>query len=72
MQKEMFEAQAKIEAGERMEKLIEKGNQLHDQAVFEVFARLVSMAVVSIRRRSGKNTRSGFSRGGKLSFQQTL
>ena len=72
MQKEMFEAQAKIEAGERMEKLIEKGNQLHDQAVFEVFARLVSMAMVSVRRRPGKNTRSGFSRGGKLSFQQTL
>jgi hypothetical protein len=52
-------------ADERMEKLIEK-------AVPEFFARLVSMAVFSVRRRPGKNTRSGSSRSGKRSFQRTI
>lgn len=37
---------------EEFEQLVERGRQLHNQAVFELFARLVSNAVHALRKSS--------------------
>lgn len=50
-----------VGGSEGFEKLVERGRQLHNQAVFELFARLVSSAILSLKKGyrgyPGRNTR---------------
>lgn len=42
-----------VGGSEGFENLVEQGRQLHNQAVFELFARLVSSAVLSLKKSCG-------------------
>ena len=53
---------------EGFEQLVERGRQLHDQAVFELFARMVSYVILSIKKCCGVSIRDR-SRG--LSIKQS-
>lgn len=39
-----------VGGSEGFEQLVERGRQLHNQAVFELFARLVSSAMLSLKK----------------------
>ncbi|MGD9369092.1 MAG: hypothetical protein PVH87_25525 [Desulfobacteraceae bacterium] len=42
-----------VGGSEGFEQLVERGRQLHNQAVFELFARLVSSAMLSLKKSRG-------------------
>jgi len=58
---------------EVFEHMVERGRQLHNQAIFELFARLVSSAVLFVKKCGGMaiGTRGSMDHGAGLSIHQS-